>query len=303
MKDGCSIKAMRMFKKPKFGADNARRISLPHGFQAGFTLIELLFVIAIIAILAAMLLPALSAAKSRAYAVQCVSNVKQLQLGWNMYQGDNSDNMMPNSPSTGGSGLSWCGSLAVEDWGSREGNINPDIYRTNLMAGYMTGQLGVYRCPADNIPSDNGQRLRTYVMQGQVGPSTPTGGVLQFQSNAKTYKKMGDITGSPGPSDLIIFLEESGVDLGSGSAVDGWLQVNNAYGPTAGSYANQASFPDVPGAYHKWGCGFSFADGHSEIHKWVNAGLKITVTKNMTPYGAAGLVIGNTTGPTATDWM
>jgi len=265
----------------------ARR--LPGDKHEGFTLIELLVVIAIIAILAAMLLPALAAAKNKAYSVQCVSNVKQLQTGWNMYANDNNDMMMPNSPSGAASqGTSWCGG-ANESWASSDANTNLVYYRTNLMASYMTGQLGVYRCPADRIPSANGQRIRTYSMQGQVGTK------LQYQQYAKIYLKTSDVVNSPGPSDLIIFIEENMCSLN-----DGYMQVNNAYGATAGTYSGSATFPDVPGSYHKWGCGMSFADGHSEIHKWVTAALKIPVVYGQTQNN---VVAGNPSGSTAVDWQ
>src|ERR1035437_7068526 len=135
----------------------------------GFTLIELLVVIAIIAILAAMLLPALASAKNKSYSIKCVSNLKQLQLGWTMYAGDNQDVMLPNAPWPAPiSDKTWCGNK-VEGWAALDANINPAPYQTSIMAPYMGGQFSVYKCPADNIPSDNGQRIRTYSMNAQMG--------------------------------------------------------------------------------------------------------------------------------------
>ncbi len=257
--------------------------------RRGFTLIELLVVIAIIAILAAMLLPALARAKNRAQIATCVNNTKQMGTGWNMYTGDNNDHVMPNSPL--GAGNSWVGP-AQEGWGALDANTNVAYYETNMMAPYMGGQLGVYHCPADTVPSDNGQRIRTYSMQGQMGSTLVYGN----QAYAKFYNKMSDVTINPGPSDLIVFIEENICSLN-----DGWLQVDNAFTATPGQYAATASFPDVPGSYHKWGTAAAMADGHSEYHKWMFPQIKVPVVHGYTS-GPAGIIVGNPNGATAGDW-
>lgn len=252
--------------------------------RSGFTLIELLVVIAIIAILAAMLLPALANAKRKAQEIACLSNTKQLITGWHLYATDNADTMMPNAPlGAPVNGDTWCGGGAV-DWGTGLWNTNRQLYQTCIMAPYVGGQIGVYKCPADNIPSANGQRLRSYSMQSMMGNIYPA--VKYTATNDcpgyQAYSKVIELINPIGPSMALVFLEENMCGMN-----DGWLEVS----------LPSVVWADVPGSYHQWNAGMSFADGHAEIHKWLTPSLKIPVRagygwpmgNNQAPKGPPGV--------------
>ncbi len=231
----------------------------------GFTLIELLVVIAIIAILAAMLLPALARAKLAAWGAQCVSNLKQCQLAAAQYKDDNGGYLVPNSPYDGYMGAgsaqtSWIDSKDGTESFPQDspGNTNLALYTSGLLAPYVARQIGVYKCPADIVPSANGQqRLRSYSMNGQMGAVYMVPVRFNDDTPALQYVKDSDIT-HPAPSDAFVFCEENMYSI-----QDGYLEMDSHHG----------GFPDVPGAYHNNAMGVSFADGHAEIHKWQTSTL------------------------------
>jgi hypothetical protein len=189
-----------------------------------------------------------------------------------MYATDSMDVMLPNSPWGYYTNQSWCpngganggGAAALLDWNFALGNTNTAIYATTILAPYMGNQLGVYRCPADVWPSRNGIRVRDYSMQGQMGNLYCKANTLSMNGSVRAYVKVSDISGAPGPSDLIVFLEENPNSLLAGYP-DGYMQVDSTGG----------SFPDIPGSMHKWSNGMSFADGHSELHRWTTTVLDI----------------------------
>jgi prepilin-type N-terminal cleavage/methylation domain-containing protein len=253
--------------------------SMAHPKVSGFTLIELLVVIAIIAILAGMLLPALAKAKAKAQAIQCINNLKQLQLGWQLYAGDFNDYMVPNAPAGADPKQSWCGG-AYQSWGNSVANTNENYYRESIMGQYVSGTIAVYHCPGDTVPSSNGQRLRSYSMNSQVGALYTATLTESFNPGYKTCIKVADVGSCPGPSDTFVFCEESMLSMN-----DGYLQIDSSGG----------KFPDVPGAYHKWSCGISFVDGHAELRRWETPILKKAVVSGQT---GANLIA----GPFNADW-
>jgi len=225
----------------------------------GFTLIELLVVIAVISVLAGMMLPALATPKSRSAAAGCLGNLRQLQNAWAMYLDDNNDVMLPNAPLGQPANESWCASINGENWTISSDNTN--FLVTSLIGPYISNNLAVLKCPADVVPSLNGQRVRSYSMNGQMGAIYTGNIATEYNPGFLIYINGSDLT-CPTPASAFIFLDEH-----PGSINDGFFQVSSA----------EPIFPDVPASYMEGGCGFSFADGHGEIHQWQTTNLMIPV--------------------------
>jgi prepilin-type N-terminal cleavage/methylation domain-containing protein/prepilin-type processing-associated H-X9-DG protein len=262
----------------------------------GFTLIELLVVIAIIAILAAMLLSVLAQAKQRAQGIQCMSNTRQLMTGVLMYVNDNNDSFPLNvSHNAGNTNLNWVGGyMQYGDPGSTNWTILVNANQSQLADSIQTP--AVYRCPADQSKMNGmtgSPRVRSYSMSQAIGLSSlsplpngtpnpspggddwlnapPSGGHVYPYSGGKgmwiQYSKVTQMRGGTpfelGPADIFVLIDEH-----PDSIQDAAFAVRMG-GP---SQPSTERWVDVPAKFHNNGCGISYADGHSEIHRWQSPG-------------------------------
>lgn len=292
-----AIPYMDTIKKKHFAAGGVYR-----DMRRGFTLIELLIVIAIIAILAGMLMPVLSQAKKRAQGAQCLSNSHQMMFAMTLYGSENHDYFPPN-PDDGNTdpGYNWCSGEAGTN---QPQEFDPDVLvnpQLSLLIGYLGGNANLFRCPSDprmglydgTNSALRGQTIpaaRTYSMNQAVGtidpcfdqgeqggsPSSAHCGAPTLSVNGpwlngnhtnlrnNPWGTYGKFTGvlSLSPSMLWVLVDESPAGL------------NDA----AFSFQmTDASWLDAPASFHNNACGFAFADGHSETHKWISAPQPMTV--------------------------
>jgi prepilin-type processing-associated H-X9-DG protein len=240
--------------------------SFPGRRFGAFTLIELLVVIGIIAMLVALLLPALARAKEKATTVRCLNNLKQLSTCWHLYATDNADLLAPNNSimvfmgnswTVGASNVSWCPDHARTD-------TNTVDLRSGVLFSYNTS-VAIYHCPADKstVETADGQttpalRNRSYNMSQSVNgyPEYLTALNLPGLSDIPCWKKLTEVR-HPTPSELFVLIDEHPDTL-----------YDAQFGNPAGGPYWPAMWFDMPADRHNQGACLCFADGHAERWRW-----------------------------------
>jgi len=205
-------------------------------------------VIAIIAILAALLLPALSKSKLKAESLTCSNNLRQLSLAWHLYADDHNDVLVNKHsvPETLAKRQTWANN--VQDWLAGDDNTNLTLLSDAKLGPYANRSTAIFKCPSDREPALNGPHIRSMSMNAMVGNP----GELTNQFNP-TYMQYFKKTAFDSPSMRFVFLDENADTLNDGFFVN--RLDDNAWG-------------NLPGSYHNGGVNLSFADGHLESYRW-----------------------------------
>ncbi len=248
------------------------------GRGAAFTLIELLIVISILAILAAILLPVLARAKSAAQATLCINNTKQLTLAWLIYAGDHEDRLPYN---LGGNAsrktvapkdpLNWVN--GIMSWGPDPDNTNTTLITQASLGPYCDSLARIYKCASDRVLSDVQKQLgwtartRSCSMNAMVGDAgwLSEGGV---NKNNPEYRQFFLLSAIPAPADLFVFLDEHPDSINDGYFLN---------------KPDDLEWVDLPGSSHNGAGTISFADGHTELHRWLEPTTRLPVEPETAP--------------------
>ena len=212
-----------------------------------------------------MLLPALAKAKGKALGISCMSNNKQVALGWLMYATDN-DGYLAGSLGDARQGKIWVpGHL---DFSSRKDNVDTSLLldpKRGALLGKYLQNAEVFKCPADKSTVRVGRetlpRIRSISMSQSFGRNPRQGGGagqwLPY-SSFRTYAKEADM-GIPGASNLFVFLDEHPNSINDA-----------AFAVKCDARGSSARMIDWPASFHNGAGGFAFGDGHAEIKKWLD---------------------------------
>jgi prepilin-type N-terminal cleavage/methylation domain-containing protein len=247
---------MRLQGQRRVSVDSGGRYTQPARPDA-FTLIEILVVLAIILILAALLLPALSSAKARSRQAGCANNLKQLALGFQLYVADNETRLPENTPAGRGDNP-W----VRGDMKNPQEATNQVYIRQCKLFPYV-GQVGVYRCPADQGRAGSVANVRSYSMNGWMGSRS-----METDSRPagyRTFVRESELAAAR-PADLWVLLDEH-----EASIDDGWFLV---------TMDDSRPFGSFPATRHQKGYGLNFADAHVETRKLRDPNSQLLGTPN-----------------------
>jgi prepilin-type processing-associated H-X9-DG protein len=258
----------------------------PDRGQGAFTLVELVVIVAVVAFLGCLLVPALGRTRPGSQTFQCQNNLRQLQRAHTMYGTDNT-RLIPNAGALSTGSTNWA--PGWQDWNAGQplgANTNAALLTNSPFAPYYGRVPGLFKCPADKVPSTIGPRLRSISMNGFIGGTTMKD--AYGYNTYLIYQKESDFT-RPGPARTWVFLDEHPDSIND--------ELFGTHMPSFMSWPSYASWDDVPASYHNGACGISFADGHTEAHKWLDAATKAPVLK-ANPCGAVGR-----TSPNDSTWL
>jgi prepilin-type N-terminal cleavage/methylation domain-containing protein len=222
-----------------------------------FTLIELLMVIAIIGILVGLLLPTLASAKAKGGTVACLNNLRQLGLGFQLYNADNDGRFADNLPKFfAGPAPGYSNSWVVGDMTLKNDATNKNLLRLGKFFPYVSS-TELFHCPTDNAKPGGFDRVRSYSMNCWIGSRYMNN---NYGPNSyRTFLKESELT-APAPAGLWIMMDESELSID-----DAWYLV------TMGTDTRQDS---NFGSRHSRGYTLNFADGHSELYKLRDPGTQ-----------------------------